>query len=74
MQTIHLIRSLYPHGHKSDQANVSAAPRTSLARGANGEKGKGEEKIPALDFLMDKILHHRCFHFIALKGDPTGRL
>lgn len=42
MQTIHLIRSLYPHGHKSDQANVSAAPRTSLARGANGEKGAWE--------------------------------
>lgn len=40
MQTIHLIRFLDPHGHKSDQAHVGAAPRTSLAHGANGA-GKG---------------------------------
>lgn len=40
MQTIRLIRFLDPHGHKSDQAHVGAAPRTSLAHGANGA-GKG---------------------------------
>lgn len=63
MQAIHLIRFLYPHGHKSDKSNVCTVTRTSLADGVNGGgeaewESRGES--PGLGFLTDKILHHLC--------------
>lgn len=36
MQAIHLIRFLYPRGHKSDKSSVCALARASLADGVNG--------------------------------------
>lgn len=63
MQAIHLILLLYPHSHKSEQANVCTDTCTSLAEGGNGGsagdwKSRGES--PDLNFLTDKILLHPC--------------
>lgn len=53
MQAIHLIRFLYPRGHKSDKSSVCALARASLADGVNGggEAGWGSRgESPGLDF------------------------